>query len=170
MERQTRLSDKDKARELLYRGYNYVARDIGNTLGAYRYAPKRNFTYWQEAVKDDCILIYPQYFQFVTPYDDKPTSLLAIIEREDKLLIDEIQKAAQEWTQAGEDLRILNEVEFCEACPYNGDPNGCNRKEGVCRAHSSYFELLGRFNQLLHSKEVKNAIKLRELLKHMEDL
>lgn len=36
----------------------------------------------------------------------------------------------------------LNEITFCDECPYSGEPNGCNRKEGVCKAHESYFDLV----------------------------
>lgn len=35
----------------------------------------------------------------------------------------------------------LNEITFCDECPYSGEPNGCNRKEGVCRAHDYCFDL-----------------------------
>lgn len=37
---------------------------------------------------------------------------------------------------------LLNEVTFCDECPYSGEPNGCNREEGVCKAHESYFDLV----------------------------
>lgn len=35
----------------------------------------------------------------------------------------------------------LNEITFCDECPYSGEPNGCNRKGGVCRAHDYCFDL-----------------------------
>lgn len=35
----------------------------------------------------------------------------------------------------------LNEITFCDECPYSGEPNGCNRKEGECRAHDYCFDL-----------------------------
>lgn len=37
---------------------------------------------------------------------------------------------------------LLSEITFCDECPYSGEPNGCNRKEGVCKAHESYFDLV----------------------------
>ena len=37
---------------------------------------------------------------------------------------------------------LLNEITFCDECPYSGEPNGCNREEGVCKAHESYFDLV----------------------------
>ena len=36
---------------------------------------------------------------------------------------------------------LLSEITFCDECPYSGEPNGCNRKEGVCKAYESYFDL-----------------------------
>ena len=36
---------------------------------------------------------------------------------------------------------LLSEITFCDECPYSGEPNGCNRKEGICKAHESYFDL-----------------------------
>lgn len=35
----------------------------------------------------------------------------------------------------------LNEITFCDECPYSGEPNGCNRKGGVCKAHDYCFDL-----------------------------
>lgn len=37
---------------------------------------------------------------------------------------------------------LLSEITFCDECPYSGEPNGCNRKEGVCKAYESYFDLV----------------------------
>lgn len=37
---------------------------------------------------------------------------------------------------------LLSEITFCDECPYSGEPNGCNRKEGICKAHESYFDLV----------------------------
>ena len=37
---------------------------------------------------------------------------------------------------------LLSEITFCDECPYSGEPNGCNRKEGECKAHESYFDLV----------------------------
>lgn len=46
---------------------------------------------------------------------------------------------------------LLNEITFCDDCSYSGEPNGCNRKEGICKAHESYFDLVGE-NTLLHKR------------------
>lgn len=35
----------------------------------------------------------------------------------------------------------LDEITFCDECPYSGEPNGCNRKGGVCRAYDCCFDL-----------------------------
>ena len=37
---------------------------------------------------------------------------------------------------------LLDEITFCDECPYSGEPNGCNREEGICKAHESYFDLV----------------------------
>lgn len=37
---------------------------------------------------------------------------------------------------------LLSEITFCDECPYSGEPNGCNRKEGICKAYESYFDLV----------------------------
>lgn len=37
---------------------------------------------------------------------------------------------------------LLDEIAFCDECPYSGEPNGCNREEGICKAHESYFDLV----------------------------
>lgn len=52
----------------------------------------------------------------------------------------------------------LNEITFCDECPYSGEPNGCNRKEGVCKAHESYFDLVDE-NATLR-KRLEKAVEL----------
>ena len=37
---------------------------------------------------------------------------------------------------------LLDEITFCDECPYSGEPNGCDREEGICKAHESYFDLV----------------------------
>ena len=37
---------------------------------------------------------------------------------------------------------LLSDITFCDECPYSGEPNGCNRKEGICKAYESYFDLV----------------------------
>ena len=46
---------------------------------------------------------------------------------------------------------LLSEIIFCDECPYSGEPNGCNRKEGICRAYESYFDLVEE-NATLHER------------------
>ena len=51
---------------------------------------------------------------------------------------------------------LLNEITFCDECPYSGEPNGCNREEGVCKAHESYFDLV-KENATLHERLEKSV-------------
>lgn len=53
---------------------------------------------------------------------------------------------------------LLNEITFCDECPYSGEPNGCNRKEGICKAYESYFDLVEE-NVALHER-LENAVGL----------
>lgn len=53
---------------------------------------------------------------------------------------------------------LLNEITFCDECPYSGEPNGCNRKEGICKAHESYFDLVEE-NVALHERLEKSYAK-----------
>lgn len=46
---------------------------------------------------------------------------------------------------------LLDEIAFCDECPYSGEPNGCNREEGICKAHESYFDLVEE-NASLHER------------------
>lgn len=46
---------------------------------------------------------------------------------------------------------LLDEITFCDECPYSGEPNGCNREEGICKAHESYFDLVEE-NADLHER------------------
>ena len=55
---------------------------------------------------------------------------------------------------------LLSEITFCDECPYSGEPNGCNRKEGVCKAHDYCFDLRDERDTL----KAENA----ELRKRME--
>lgn len=43
---------------------------------------------------------------------------------------------------------LLSEITFCDECPYSGEPNGCNREEGICKAHESYFDLVEENTEL----------------------
>lgn len=52
---------------------------------------------------------------------------------------------------------LLSEITFCDECPYSGEPNGCNRKEGVCKAHESYFDLVEE-NATLRERLEKSII------------
>ena len=51
---------------------------------------------------------------------------------------------------------ILDDITFCEECPYHGEPNGCNRKEGECKAYNAYLELQAE-NGELHA-QLANAV------------
>lgn len=53
---------------------------------------------------------------------------------------------------------LLSEITFCDECPYSGEPNGCNRKEGICRAYESYFDLVEE-NATLHER-LEKAVEL----------
>lgn len=53
---------------------------------------------------------------------------------------------------------LLNEITFCDECPYSGEPNGCNRKEGICKAYESYFDLVEE-NAILRER-LEKAIEL----------
>lgn len=53
---------------------------------------------------------------------------------------------------------LLSEITFCDECPYSGEPNGCNRKEGTCRAYESYFDLVEE-NATLHER-LEKAVEL----------
>lgn len=58
---------------------------------------------------------------------------------------------------------LLSEITFCDECPYSGEPNGCNREEGVCKAHESYFDLVEE-NAALHErlKEAEHRAEVAE--------
>lgn len=62
-------------------------------------------------------------------------------------------------------MTVLDEIEFCKDCPYSGEPNGCNREEGVCQAHDSYFELLDTYESLLSSTEMQDFIRFKKIFK-----
>ena len=53
---------------------------------------------------------------------------------------------------------LLSEITLCDECSYSGEPNGCNRKEGICKAYESYFDL------------VEENAALRERLSHSLEL
>lgn len=53
---------------------------------------------------------------------------------------------------------LLSEITFCDECPYSGEPNGCNRKEGICKAYESYFDLVEE-NADLHER-LERAVEL----------
>lgn len=53
---------------------------------------------------------------------------------------------------------LLSEITFCDECPYSGEPNGCNRKEGICRAYESYFDLVEE-NADLHER-LERAVEI----------
>lgn len=36
----------------------------------------------------------------------------------------------------------LGEIDFCEGCPWYGEPNGCNREEGECKPYREHLELI----------------------------
>ena len=57
---------------------------------------------------------------------------------------------------------LLSEITFCDECPYSGEPNGCNRKEGVCKAHESYFDLAEENADL--RERLERAVELPVLL------
>lgn len=59
---------------------------------------------------------------------------------------------------------LLSEITFCDECPYSGEPNGCNRKEGVCKAHESYFDLVEE-NATLRERLTKAIKDVAERIK-----
>lgn len=61
---------------------------------------------------------------------------------------------------------LLSEITFCDECPYSGEPNGCNRKEGVCKAYESYFDLVEENTALRErlEKAVELPYKRKRLL------
>ena len=35
----------------------------------------------------------------------------------------------------------INDITFCEECLYHGEPNGCNRNGGECKAYYAFLDL-----------------------------
>lgn len=35
----------------------------------------------------------------------------------------------------------IDDMTFCEECPYHGEPNGCNRNGGECKAYYAFLDL-----------------------------
>lgn len=60
----------------------------------------------------------------------------------------------------------LNEITFCDECPYSGEPNGCNRKEGICKAHDYCFDLRDERDAL---KAENKRLKSEKTCKNMSD-
>lgn len=52
------------------------------------------------------------------------------------------------------------EMEFCEHCPYNGEPNGCNRADGECEGYFKFTDFADRLTKLEDKLESGQLVEL----------
>ena len=53
----------------------------------------------------------------------------------------------------------LTDITFCEECDHHGEPNGCNRKGGECKAYHAFLDLQAENADL--RKRLETAVELK---------